>query len=337
MKLLIVTQKVDRADPILGFFHGWLAEFAKHCDHVTVIGQTVGDYGLPPNVSVVSLGKEKEWPRWFQILRFWWLIWSHRATYSTVLVHMTPIWVVLGSCIWKATGKKVFLWYEARGATGTLKKALRSVHAVFSASEHGMPIATKKSVIVGHGIDTMRFLPSGGRRETGLLVAVGRITRAKRYDVIFEAMSSLPDNTHLTMAGVTITRDDQSVLAHLKDLMQRKDLKSRVTSESLTQEELLGVLQRADVFVHASETSLDKAVLEAMACGTPVVSCSQAFVDLLPGECRATPENFQDTIQSILKLSEQDRKVLGKKLRDIVEKQHGLHRLISRLVSEMSS
>ena len=32
MKLLIITQKVDSADPILGFFHQWVEEFAKHCE-----------------------------------------------------------------------------------------------------------------------------------------------------------------------------------------------------------------------------------------------------------------------------------------------------------------
>ena len=29
MKLLLVTQNVDRTDPILGFFHQWVEEIAK--------------------------------------------------------------------------------------------------------------------------------------------------------------------------------------------------------------------------------------------------------------------------------------------------------------------
>ena len=36
MKILIITQKVDQNDDVLGFFHGWIAEFAKHCEQVTV-------------------------------------------------------------------------------------------------------------------------------------------------------------------------------------------------------------------------------------------------------------------------------------------------------------
>ena len=30
MNLLLITQKIDKDDPILGFFHRWVEEFAKH-------------------------------------------------------------------------------------------------------------------------------------------------------------------------------------------------------------------------------------------------------------------------------------------------------------------
>ena len=59
MKLLIITQKVDINDPVLGFFHRWLEEFAKHYEFVTVICLEKGEHRLPENVKVLSLGKEK--------------------------------------------------------------------------------------------------------------------------------------------------------------------------------------------------------------------------------------------------------------------------------------
>lgn len=39
MRLLIITQKVDENDAILGFFHGWIAEFAKHCEQLIFLIQ----------------------------------------------------------------------------------------------------------------------------------------------------------------------------------------------------------------------------------------------------------------------------------------------------------
>ena len=55
---LIITQIIDKDDPILGFFHRWVEEFAKHIDHIDVICLKKGEHTLPSNVSVYSLGKE---------------------------------------------------------------------------------------------------------------------------------------------------------------------------------------------------------------------------------------------------------------------------------------
>jgi len=58
MKLLIVTQTIDSNDPVLGFFVRWVEEFSKQCEEVTVICLQKGEYELPKNVRVFSLGKE---------------------------------------------------------------------------------------------------------------------------------------------------------------------------------------------------------------------------------------------------------------------------------------
>jgi len=58
MKLLITTQTIDKNDPILGFFHGWVKEFSKHFEEINVICLKEGEHNLPENVHVYSLGKE---------------------------------------------------------------------------------------------------------------------------------------------------------------------------------------------------------------------------------------------------------------------------------------
>ncbi|MDE1988716.1 MAG: hypothetical protein KGI39_03395, partial [Patescibacteria group bacterium] len=59
MRILILTQKIDANDPILGFFCGWAKEFAKRFEMITVICLQKGECNLPANVKVLSLGKEK--------------------------------------------------------------------------------------------------------------------------------------------------------------------------------------------------------------------------------------------------------------------------------------
>lgn len=334
MKLLIVTQKVDRADPILGFFHRWVEEFARHCERVTVIAQTTGEYSLPGNVTVISLGKEQKKPRPFQVKKFKCLIWKHRREYDTVLVHMTPIWVALGMGTWMILRKKIFLWYEAQGGGIALPVSLLFVRKAFSATAHGMPCNTKKSRVVGHGIDLEEFSFSDAAREK-LIVSVGRTARSKRFDVVLRAFAELPEEYKLFMAGGPITSDDRQVLSELEALIKELDLTDRVTIRFLKHEEVVTLLRRATLFLHASDTALDKVVLEAMASGCPVVSTAEATKDVLPARCHATDETFADRARNILSLPAGELASLRQDMRNRVERDHGLDRLVRTLVAEM--
>ena len=80
MKLLIITQKVDINDDVLGFFHRWIEEFAKHCEKITVICLQKGEYNLPDNVKVLSLGKEGAMAKIKYALNFYKYIWQERKT-----------------------------------------------------------------------------------------------------------------------------------------------------------------------------------------------------------------------------------------------------------------
>ena len=61
MKLLIITQKVDINDDNLGSFHDWIKKLAGFAD-INVIANYAGEYELPENAKIYSLGKRK-WRR----------------------------------------------------------------------------------------------------------------------------------------------------------------------------------------------------------------------------------------------------------------------------------
>lgn len=336
MKLLIVTQKVDRDDPILGFFHRWIAEFAKHCEKVTVIGQYVGRHELPSNVQVLSLRKERGWQRFLHVVRFWFLITRHRRDYDVALIHMTPIWVVLGWKLWFMLRKPVYLWYEARGGGWSLRIASLCVRRVFSASKRGMPIWTRKNVIVGHGIDTDQFVPGNMPRDATLLVTVGRITTAKRLPIILNVLAALEESYHLVIVGVPVTVDDRQTYAEITDLIRRLHLQNRVIIQTMSHEALPSLLQRATLFLHASANALDKVALEAMACGCAVISSADAVQDILPETLRASPEEIAGVVQWFCTLPKPEQEDLRKTLCHTVTEHHSLPRLIELLCREMS-
>ncbi len=335
MRLLIITQKVDRSDPILGFFHRWIEEFAKNCESVIVIGQKVGSHHLPKNVTVLSLGKERGSWRGIQILRYRWLLFKYRKQYDAIFVHMTPIWGVFA---WRAVfflRKRMYLWYEARGDRWPLKIAVKLATKIFSASSSGMPVQTKKSMITGHGIDTDIFTPGNSARDVHRLITVGRVTAAKQLHVILGAFAKLPHQYRLSIYGHAITSADHTLLRTLEHEHAMKGIAGRVEIGAVTQEEIVHRMRAATLFLHASRTSLDKALLEAMACGCLIVSCAEAAHAVLPKECLSTAGGMDERVKTLLALSHDEREGLRRRLREIVVSKHSLQRLIRTLVREM--
>ena len=109
MRLLITTQVVDRTDPFLGFFHGWIVELAKHFEHIEIICLQEGQHSLPSNVNVNSLGKELGiQSRIVYAARFLGLVWKLRDSYDAVFVHMNQEYILLAGWLWKILHKRIF-------------------------------------------------------------------------------------------------------------------------------------------------------------------------------------------------------------------------------------
>ena len=103
MSLLILTQKVDSSDPLLGFFHRWIEEFARYQDSITVICLEEGHHKLPANVRIFSLGKEKHRSRSAYVLMFYKHIWRERKKYDSVFVHMNQEYILATGWLWFAS------------------------------------------------------------------------------------------------------------------------------------------------------------------------------------------------------------------------------------------
>ena len=93
-RLLIITQRVDENDDLLGFFASWIREFASHYHRVTVITLAKGEYSLPGNVRILSLGKEAHASKSTQALRFIRMLWNEVRAHDAVFAHMSPIFAI---------------------------------------------------------------------------------------------------------------------------------------------------------------------------------------------------------------------------------------------------
>ena len=290
MKLLIITQKVNKDDPILGFFHAWITEFAKHFDFITVICLEKGAYDLPSNVKVLSLGKENGISRFKYLRNFYKYIWQERGNYDAVFVHMNPIYVLFGGVFWKIMNKKIYLWYTHKKVDLKLRLAHKFVNKVFSASKESFRLKSNKLQIVGHGIDTNIFCPRTEQFiDSHKIISVGRISKTKNQHLMIEAMAILMEHfsdIKLTIVGDAITQEDFVYKKQIIDRVRSLGLSDRVIFEgSVAPQKIPIYYQDADLFINLSSTgSLDKAILEAMACGNKILTSNEAFSSILSNE-----------------------------------------------------
>jgi glycosyltransferase involved in cell wall biosynthesis len=269
MRLLVLTQKVDKNDPILGFFHRWLEEFGKRFESIIVICLEKGEYELPENVRVLSLGKESMPSRIRYIVYFYKYIWQERNNYDAVFVHMNEVYVLLGWKFWKLLHKKIFLWRNhAKGSWLTLLAVLVS-NKVFCTSPHSFTARFKKTAIMPVGIDTDFFKPDPRvPREPGSILFLGRIAPVKKVSEFVDWFSKLDEKYQATIAGESLLKDrkyEESLKLKVKSLR----LESRIKFiGAVTQAEALKLYQSHETYVNMTPAgSMDKTIVEAAACG----------------------------------------------------------------------
>jgi len=342
MKLLVITQKLDINDDILGFFHRWVEEFAKKTEKVVLIAQFVGEYHLPKNVEVFSLGKEKRYSKIRQFFNFYRLLFKNLPKIDAVFVHMIPMWVVLGCPIFKIYRKKVYLWYVHKKVNMALKLAEKFVDKIFTASKESCRLRSDKIIITGHGIDADFFKPRNKERSQKFkIVSAGRIAPVKNLHILIEAAEILKKKDFsakggpasgwgVEIAGGPILEQDEIYFEKLKNLVKEKNLEDKIFfAGSVLYKNIAGFYQGGDLFVNFSDTgSIDKAVLEAMTSGLLVLTSNEAFKNILPPKY-FTSKNPGEIAGKIILLAKSEP---NPALRDYVVKNHGLSNLINRII-----
>lgn len=343
MRLLLLTQSVDRNDTVLGFMHEWLREFSKHFEHITVIALRKGDYFLPKNVEVLSLGKEDGKTRLTRLWRFYRYISSLRGQYDGVFVHMNPEYVILGGLLWRLWGKRVALWYNHARGGARLSLAMRLADEVFHTSPYAASAGTAKSRRMPVGIDTSVFAVRRPRiaSKTRSILSLGRVAPIKHLEVILDAVIRLvreKEPVRFSIVGDALAKH----AAYLDSLKVRAHtITGNITflSGIADRNKVVGLFGLSDFFVNASPSGLfDKTVFEAMACGCIPLVSSKAFADVLPQECLFREGNSRDLAERLkvfFKMPLSRLETLRKSLRESVVREHSLTRLAALIAERM--
>lgn len=341
MHLAILTQVLDRQDAVLGFFHTWCEVFAQHVEKLTIFAQRVGDHDLPANVRVRSLGREAGSGKLVMALRLMRGMGLSRP--SAVWVHMVPRFALYAAPLALPSFVPMYLWYTHKGVDASLRLATPLVRRVFTASEESFRLECpqKKVVVTGHGIDCEHFAPPDAPRDVDVL-AVGRLSPTKAQDVLLDALARLPSVPTTQIAGDILLEKDapyrDALFARARELGDAVSFLGAVPYVRVAD-----AMRRARLLVNTSHTgSVDKVVLEAMACGTVPLTCNESFERIFGQELagrlmfdKNDAGQLARRIDEVLALDDDELAGLGARLREIVVRDHDIRALVPRMVSVM--
>ncbi len=341
MKFLFITQVWDEGDSILGFVPSWVKALSSHCKIVSIICMKQGSSHTP--FPVYSLGKEKGSSRLQKIYTFFLTIFRLRHEYEAVFVHMNPEYIVLAGLWWRLTGKQIILWYAHGTVTWKLRLAALFTHRILTSTPEGCRLKSSKLRIVGQAIDTELFHPLDMVESSSIsLAVVGRISASKGQLLALQALAQLHKegiSITLTCIGEPVYPQDYEYLSECERFICEQRLESIASFLGpKTRVELAAIIPTMTLCINMSTTgSLDKAGLEALSAGVPVVTANEAFrsvIGELSPELMLQGQTLSDLTTAIhwyLTLSREQQVALRTSLRERVVKHHSIHTFADRI------
>ncbi|MDD2807009.1 MAG: glycosyltransferase family 4 protein [Patescibacteria group bacterium] len=341
MKLIMITRKVDRSEHLAGFIYNWVNKISRHVNQLIVISWQEGDAsGLPGNVKVIFLPTNAN--KLVKVIKFAAALRHYIKDVDGIFCHQMPLYTILAAPFSKLYHKKIVSWYMHRQVDFKMKVMEKLSDVVLSASAESFRLPTKKLVLTGHGIDVNIFQPAKMEVGSKSLLTVGRISPTKDYESMIKAVDILHksgDNFNLSIIGNIGLKDQAVYLASLKGMVDAMKLKNQVSflgPRSNTQ--IPSYLQKTSIFINLSGTgSVDKAVLEAMACGCLVLTSNEAFKPILPEELMVEQNNPKQLAEKIKWLTSLDYSKINDLrlvLREIVVNNHNLDNLVKKIISQ---
>lgn len=210
------------------------------------------------------------------------------------------------------------------------------------------PEFSSKIVVVPTGVDTSFFQPSVDRRsaraavgvhdDSLLLLGVGRLAGVKQFDRLVDAVARLGQlgvRARLLLAGEGPMRPDLERQARELGIADRVELRGFCDGPALR-----ALMQAADLQVCSSAfENFSLAILEGMACGTPVVGTPGGGTPELVGDVDpdlVLPNDSSAAMAELIaRLSRQPGRLaaLGASARAMVAERYDWERIVDRLDS----
>ena len=351
--VLVFNLATDADDPILHFTVSWIEALARRVDAVDVVTMRVGRVDLPANVRVWSIGGEEGASNVRRTVRFYRTMVKLMRTrrYDVCFSHQIVLFGVMAApLLWLRRVPNV-QWYAHIARPPLARIAARLAERVVTSGPDSCCLPARRLRVIGQGIDTNRFAPLGEpspERSTQVRVAaIGRVAPVKNLALLVDAVAECIRRDPALDIAVRVVgpvgADDRDYAMSLQQRATALGLGNRFDwRKPVARDDLVGEYQWASVVVNTSITpSIDKVLLEAMACGVPVVTCNPAYRNVLdtidPARFVARPDAsaVTDAMMRVITAAPDERRRTAGAGRALVEREHSLEGLADRLVGEL--
>jgi len=204
-------------------------------------------------------------------------------------------------------------------------------------------VSANKLLVIYSGIDLNKFIfqdkEAKGKirkelnlkEDTKILISVGRLFKAKGYSYLIETIKILKKNLDIKLLVLGEGKDKSKLETQIRDFNLEKNIFLLDRKENVSD-----YLNASDVFILASLwEGLPIALLEAMACGLPVVATnvggiSEIIKDGVSGflvELK-NPMMLAEKIGYLLNLDIESRREMGVEGRKIIENKFSLEKMV---------
>ena len=339
----MITRKVDRKDASpAGFTYNWVKKIGQKLEKLYVITWQKSDRGdLPNNIEIISLPDNK----FFKVFALQFKLLRILPKVDGIFCHQNPEYTILSALLVKIFRKRMVSWYAHGSVNWKTKLVLALADKIITSTSKGFRINSPKVSVIGQGIDMGLFKPIRKKvdhQDIFKIITVGRISPTKNYESMIKAIKYLIDNgiknIKLTIIGGLGLKEQNVYFENLKKMIILMKLEDKVELiGKVPNKRIVPYLQKSDLFINLSQTgSLDKAILEAMACGIIVLTTNESCYGILPKELLVltnNPKELSKKIKMVIGLSTKKSNEYIEILRNEVVNNHNLDNLVKKIIA----
>jgi len=344
----MITRKIDEEDASpAGFTYTWVKKIGGKLDKLYVITWQKSNKGnLPEDIKIESLPRNKL----LKIIVLQFKLLAILSKVDGIFCHQNPEYTILAAPLARIFRKKIVSWYTHKAINWRRRLMELLTDKILTASDRSFlsPSFPKKVLITGHGINTERFKPLNEKQSSRFVIlSIGRISPVKGYEILIKAIDILAkqekiNSLEVRIVGGLVLKKDEMYFREMQQLVKDKKLEDYIKFLGpVPHNKILSYYQDCDLFVNLSQTgSVDKAVLEAMACQKLVLTSNEAFRGILKDErLLFEPKNAQNLSKKIIdlmNLPEENREKIDQRLRKEVIDNHNLDKLVKRILASFN-